>query len=126
MVWRPGDQGGGAGVHQRELALGVGAGARALADPDIPCVTDQAIGAVQTGLVDDVALVLRGSANDELDHAVVLRCAADVLEPGVEIPGSQIGHALMMQRTGGLVPTVVRHTTSDAAWSSSLSLTRVR
>src|SRR5205823_11698777 len=65
--------------------------------------------AIEVSLAHHLALVLGRPPDDELDDAVVLRRTADMVEPGVKIPGRQMRHPSMMHRIRAAVPPVVRH-----------------
>lgn len=70
----PGHQGGDAAVHQGELHVGMGrAVARQVARPDPPGVPHQALGPVEPRFGQDLAGVLGGAPDDEVDPPVVWR-----------------------------------------------------
>jgi hypothetical protein len=75
-----GDERRGARVHQRHLGLRV----RAASAP-APAVADEADVDVELALLQHLALVGRGPAHDQLEHALVGGRGAHLVEPGEDV-----------------------------------------
>ena len=93
-----------AGVRQGQLSVAIGrAVARALAAANLPVVADETVLEIELGLLDQLALVHRRAAHDQLYRALVDRRAEDFVETGLELLGRQLlgdsrGHAPVLSR----------------------------
>jgi DNA-binding transcriptional MerR regulator len=78
-------------VHQRQLHVGVrGAVLGAAAPARAPHVADEALVEVEKALVEHLALVLGGPADDQLERPLVGRRLADRVQVEAELVGSRI------------------------------------
>ena len=85
------DEPGQAGVDDVELHVGVGAAVLgAAAAANVPGVADDTVGGRQLGLVEHLAAVDHRPADDQFERPVVLRGAADVVEPGFQRRGVEV------------------------------------